>query len=207
MSELVDIIENLKAENELLNNNLSETLETIKMKDYNYQEKIIENEEKLADLNKKLQKFQNANKQLSDLIVELKLKEGFITPSFSQPIKEESQLIYTPPQIFHKMFNALDDKNKEQIINQLIQDLNENNIRDKRIHAIKILSSIDDPNIFQAFKSLIKDKDWIIKLYLIKALEKFKNPELKEVLEELQRDEDVDVREAASNLMCKFDKI
>jgi len=208
----LNIIKNLKNENLELNNKLIEALKTIESNTDDYQSKIVENEEKLADLNNRFQKIQNANKKLSDLIVELKVKKDFPTtqvfsPTPSQSFKKESQVLLIPPSFFHKMFELLESENKEQIINQLIEDLNEKNVRDKRVYAIKILSSIDDPKIFEEFKRLIKDKDWIIKLYIIKALNKFKHPEVKEVLKELQKDVDVDVREAATNLLCKFDKI
>ncbi|MFW9937177.1 MAG: HEAT repeat domain-containing protein [Candidatus Thorarchaeota archaeon] len=208
----LNIIENLKNENLELNNKLTEALQIINSNKDDYDKTLIENEEKLAELNKKYQKIQNANKKLSDLIVELKVKGDSITPqvaqsNLSQPISKESQLNYIPPSLFHKMFELLDAENKKQIINQLIEDLNENNIRDKRIYALKILSSIDGPRIFEEFKKLIKDKDWIIKLYIIKALNNFKNTEVKDILKELQKDGDVDVREAATNLLCKFEKI
>ncbi|MFX1406362.1 MAG: HEAT repeat domain-containing protein [Promethearchaeota archaeon] len=212
ISTNLNIIENLKNENLELNNNLTDAFQIINSNKDDYDKTLIENEEKLAELNKKYQKIQNANKKLSDLIVELKVKGDSITaqvaPSYSsQPISKESQLNYIPPSLFHKMFELLDTENKKQIIDQLIEDLNENNIRDKRIYALKILSSIDDPRIFEEFKKLIKDKDWIIKLYIIKALNKFKNTEVKNILKELQKDGDIDVREAATNLLCKFEKL
>ncbi|MFX0178128.1 MAG: HEAT repeat domain-containing protein [Candidatus Hodarchaeota archaeon] len=208
----IDIIENLKDENIELKKTLEETIQMIKLKDDNYLEKNAENEKKLEDLNKKLRIIQTANKKLSDLIVQLKLKDDSLikqeVPRFeSHTIKAESRPIYIPPYLFHEMFKMLDKTKKEQIIDQLIQDLNENNIRDKRVYALKILSTIDKPRIFEAFKKLIKDKDWIIKLYIIKALHNFENPEVENVLKELQKDSDVDVREAAGKLLSKFNKI
>ncbi|MFX1434776.1 MAG: HEAT repeat domain-containing protein [Promethearchaeota archaeon] len=42
-------------------------------------------------------------------------------------------------------------------------------------------------------------------MYLVKALTKFKNSEVKEVLQELYKDPDVDVREAAEKALRELD--
>jgi chromosome segregation ATPase len=208
----IEIIEKLKNDNFKLNNKLEKASLSIKQTEKDHIQELTEKEERLTDLNTKLDKIQNTNKKLSDLIVELKLKEestsrNGVPISTPIPIKNEINLVFDPPYIFHRMFNLLDDGNKKQIIDHLIEDLDQKNIRNKRIYALKILSTINEPRIFQAFKNLIDDKDWIIKLYLIKALSKFKNPEVKEVLLKLQKDTDVDVREAAGNLLSKFNKM
>ncbi|GAJ22826.1 unnamed protein product, partial [marine sediment metagenome] len=85
---------------------------------------------------------------------------------------------------------------------RLVEDLSSNN-RDLRTYAIKVLSFIKGPKVFDAFKGLVKDEDWIVKLYLIKALQNFENIEKVDMLKELQIDKDIDVREAAIEMLSK----
>ena len=48
------------------------------------------------------------------------------------------------------------------------------------------------------------DSDWIVKLYLIKALSLFDKEEVKDTLEILKKDKDPDVRESANKLLSQL---
>jgi chromosome segregation ATPase len=187
---------------DIINTNIS-IIESLKQKIEEFLEKISERDEELENLNVKFQKIENANKQLSDLIVELKVREdqGFDNV---EPIITPDQIVFEnlPPTLFFKMYKELTNDSKDVIVAQLIDDLSRSN-RDLRTYAIKVLSFIKGPKIFDAFKGLVKDNDWIVKLYLIKALQNFENIEKVDMLKELQKDDDLDVREAAVEMLSK----
>ncbi|MFX0074086.1 MAG: HEAT repeat domain-containing protein [Candidatus Hermodarchaeota archaeon] len=200
----ITIIENLKQRNLETEQKLEEkvNLEDHKLDDL--RQKILEKDKELNDLNLKLQNIETANKQLSDLIVDLKVIED----SVEDKVRVETQSKQTvyenyPPTLFFKMFSMLSDNYKELIVEQLIDDLKSNN-RDSRTYAIKILSVIKGPRIFNELKELAKDDDWIVKLYLIKALRNFHYSETADVLKILQEDGDPDVREAAIEMISKL---
>ncbi|GAH58902.1 unnamed protein product, partial [marine sediment metagenome] len=108
-----------------------------------------------------------------------------------------------PPTLFFKMYKMLSNDYKTLIVDQLIEDLKSIN-RDSRTYAIKILSAIKGPKIFDELKELVKDDDWIVKLYLIKALRNFEYSETAELLKVLKDDIDPDVREAAIEALSKL---
>ena len=155
-------------------------------------------------LNIKLQKIETANIQLSDLIVELKVLEDKIEDRVELiTIPKQTVFENYPPTLFFKMYEMLSKDYKTIIVDQLIEDLKSRN-RDFRTYAIKILSAIKGPKIFDELKGLVKDDDWIVKLYLIKALRNFEYSETAELLKVLQKDGDPDVREAAVEMLSKL---
>ncbi len=188
---------------DIINTNIS-IIESLKQKIEESLKKISERDNELENLNIKYKKFENANKQLSDLIVELKVREDQVFAN-TEPVIIPDQIVFEafPSTLFFKMYKQLTNNSKDVIVAQLIEDLSSNN-RDKRTYAIKVLSFIKGPKIFDAFKGLVKDDDWIVKLYLIKALQNFENIEKLDMLKELQRDKDVDVREAAQEMLSKL---
>jgi HEAT repeat protein len=137
------------------------------------------------------------------LIVELKVREEQVFDN-TKSIITHDQIVFEnfPPTLFFKMYKQLTDDSKDVIVAHLIEDLSNNN-RDLRTYAIKVLSFIKGQKAFNAFKGLVFDDDWIVKLYLIKALQNFENLEKLDMLKELQRDKDIDVREAATEMLSK----
>jgi chromosome segregation ATPase len=187
---------------DIINTNIS-IIESLKQKIEEYLEKISERDEELENLKVKFQKIENANKQLSDLIVELKVREDQVFDKV-EPVITPDHIVFEnfPPTLFFKMYKELTNDSKDVIVAQLVEDLSSNN-RDLRTYAIKVLSFIKGPKVFDAFKGLVKDEDWIVKLYLIKALQNFENIEKVDMLKELQIDKDIDVREAAIEMLSK----
>jgi len=206
LEELKGNLLQLEVENtelkDIINTNIS-IIESLKQKIEEFLTKISERDEELEDLNVKIKKIENANKQLSDLIVELKVREDQVFDNV-EPVITPNQIVFEnfPPTLFFKMYKQLTDDSKDLIVAQLIDDLSNNN-RDSRTYAIKVLSFIKGPKVFDAFKGLVKDQDWIVKLYLIKALQNFENIERVDMLKELQIDKDIDVREAAIEMLSK----
>lgn len=194
-------VENIELK-DIINTNIS-IIESLKQKIEEFLTKISERDEELEILNVKFQKIENANKQLSDLIVELKVHEDHVFDN-AEPVITPDQIVFEnfPPTFFFKMYKELTNDSKDMIIAQLIDDLSKSN-RDLRTYAIKVLSFIKGPKVFDAFKGLVKDNDWIVKLYLIKALQNFENIEKVDILKELQTDDDLDVREAAVEMLSK----
>jgi len=137
------------------------------------------------------------------LIVELKVREDHVFDNV-EPVITPNQIVFEnfPPSLFFKMYKELTNDSKEVIVALLIDDLGKSN-RDLRTYAIKVLSFIKGQNVFDAFKGLVFDDDWIVKLYLIKALQNFENFEKVDMLKELQKDKDIDVREAAIEMLSK----
>lgn len=200
----IAVIENLKQRNQDMENELETKAKIEDQKLDELRKKALEKEEELNSLTLKLQKIENANKQLSDLIVELKVLEDTIEDRVELvTIPKQTVFEHYPPTLFFKMYKMLSDDDKMLIVDQLIEDLKSIN-RDSRTYAIKILSAIKGPKIFEELKELVKDDDWIVKLYLIKALGNFQYSETTEILKILQGDLDPDVREAAIDMLSKL---
>ena len=136
-------------------------------------------------------------------------------PEFNdiKPELEESEKViqepdvYTIPQkipvsLFYRIYNLLNERQKNLVRDILLDDLN-SDYRDVKRDAIKILSQIKDIEIYKAFTEMVHDKDWIVRLYVIKALSKFENKheELIDLMKELSKDVDVDVRELAVKVL------
>ena len=200
----ITIIENLKQKNQERENNLEEKAKSEDQKLDDLRQKALEKDKELNVLNLKLQKIETANIQLSDLIVELKVLEDKIEDRVELiTIPKQTVFENYPPTLFFKMYEMLSKDYKTIIVDQLIEDLKSRN-RDFRTYAIKILSAIKGPKIFDELKGLVKDDDWIVKLYLIKALRNFEYSETAELLKVLQKDGDPDVREAAVEMLSKL---
>jgi len=203
----LSVIENLKRENSEYQNKIDSLLESDDDKNQDYINQLAKKNEELESLNHKLLKIEDANKKLSDLIVELKSQEEILTQKsyIKSPLRYEEEItpIQSTPNLFIKIYKLLEPQNKSLIEDLLIKRLFSKN-REERASAIKILSLIQGPKVLNAFKELICDNDWIIKLYLIRALKKFKDLEATEILKELQKDKDVDVRDAADELISKI---
>jgi chromosome segregation ATPase len=198
------IIENLKQRNFDTEKKLGGEINFVNQKISDLQEKVSEKDEELNIINLKLQKFENANIRLSDLIVDLKIKQDHKSEisEFESSIKSFSYE-GLPPNLFFRMYKLLGENDKATIVNQLIEDLS-NEIRDVRTYAIKVLSVIKGNRVFEVLKKLVNDNDWIVKLYLIKAFRNFSETESIPLLKELQQDKDIDVREAATKALSEF---
>ena len=197
----ISIIENLKQRNIDMEKKLGEEINFRTQKIDDLREKVIEKDEMLNKLTLKSQKFENANKQLSDLIVDLKVQQDDNGKGIEFESTPKSGVYeYLPPNLFFKMYRFLSEDDKFTIVNQLIDDL-DSHIRDLRTYAIKILSVIKGDRIFEVLKNIINDDDWIVKLYLIKAFRNFKKDDIIPLLKKMLEDKDTDVREAALNML------
>jgi chromosome segregation ATPase len=200
----INIIENLKQRTQDLENELEEIVKSEDQKIEALRKKTLEKDEELNNLNLKLQNFETTNEHLSDLIVELKVVEDTIENHIQfKHIPEQTIFERYPPTLFFKMYKLLSDDYKNLIVDQLISDLKSSN-RDSKTYAIKTLSEIKGEKIFNELKELVNDEDWIVKLYLIKALRNFEYSESAEILKKLREDEDPDVREAAVEMISKL---
>ncbi|MFX1496263.1 MAG: HEAT repeat domain-containing protein [Promethearchaeota archaeon] len=191
------ISDNLKFRNNELVKELNQIKNLELSRESEYRKNMTLKEEELDLINAKLEKTQNANKQLNETLIKLKeQEEKAISKNRLQLTQEKSDFQEISPNIFINMFKLLDNNSQNLIVDTLINGLNNSN-RTKKIATIKQLSMIKDNKVFTAFKNLIKDNDWIVKLYLIKALMKYDTLEVKNLLTELKKDKDVDVRETA----------
>ncbi len=201
LNENVINTDELRNHSNELENELNEIRNLEIKREAEYRKKIALKEEELEALNVKLNKIENANNQLNKLLLKLKEQEKSISLKIKTRIPAENIDSETiSPSLFMKMFNLLEEQAQNQILELLFKNLNDS-MRMRRITAIKLLSMIRSPKIFNTFKELIKDNDWIIKMYLIKALTRFNNSDVKEVLQEFYKDPDVDVREAAEKAL------
>ena len=197
----ISMIENLKQRNSDMEKKLGEEINFSTQKIDDLREKVIEKEEMLNKLTLKSQKFENANKQLSDIIVDLKVQKDDNGKTIEFESTPRSVVYeYLPPNLFFRMYRFLSEGDKLTIVNQLIDDLN-SHIRDVRTYAIKILSVIKGDRIFEVLKDIIDDDDWIVKLYLIKAFRYFKKDDIIPLLKKMLEDKDTDVREAALSML------
>ena len=201
------IIENLKEKNIVMEKKLGEEINFINQKISNVQKKISKKDEELNSVNLKLQKFENANIQLSDLIVELKVnqEQKGERMEFESSTKDYSHE-GLPPNLFFRMYNLLGENDKISLVSQLIGDLS-SGIRDIRTYAIKVLSVIKGNRVFEGLKELVNDNDWIVKLYLIKAFRNFNKDETIPLLKKMQEDKDNDVREAAVRMLSELKRL
>jgi len=202
----ISIIENLKQRNIDMEKKLGEEINFRTQKIDDLRDKVLEKDEMLNKLTLKTQKFENANKQLSDLIVDLKVQQDDKGKRIEFESTPKSVVFEAlPPNLFFKMYRFLSEDDKLTIVNQLIDDLN-SHIRDLRTYAIKILSVIRGDRVFEVLKDIINDDDWIVKLYLIKAFRNFNKHEIIPLLKKMLEDKDTDVREAALSMLSDLKK-
>ena len=200
----ISTIENLKQRNIEMEKELGTEINLGNQKISDLQDKILERDEELNKVTLTLQKIENANKQLSDLIVDLKVQEDQKGENIE--FKSSSKrIVYEdlPPNLFFKMYRLLSEDGKTLIVNQLIGDLN-SELRDFRTYAIKVLSVIKGNHVFEVLKEIVNDDDWIVKLYLIKAFRNFNEADTIPLLKTLLDDKDIDVREAAINMLSEI---
>ena len=195
------IIESVKQRNIDMEKKLGEEINFRTQKIDDLRDKVLEKDEMLNKLTLKTQKFENANKQLSDLIVDLKVQQDDKGKRIEFESTPKSVVFEDlPPNLFFKMYRFLSEDDKLIIVNQLIDDLN-SQIRDLRTYAIKILSVIRGDRVFEVLKEVINDDDWIVKLYLIKAFRNFNKDGIIPLLKKMLEDKDIDVREAALSML------
>jgi len=201
LEELNKILFELEQRNIDIEKKLGEEINFRTQKIDDLRDKVLEKDEMLNKLTLKTQKFENANKQLSDIIVDLKVQQDDSGKGIGFDSTPKS-VVYEdlPPNLFFKMYRFLSEDDKLTIVNQLIDDLN-SHVRDLRTYAIKILSVIKGNRVFEALKDIINDDDWIVKLYLIKAFRNFKKDDTTPLLKKLLEDKDIDVREAAFSML------
>lgn len=190
----------------------------------NYEEKILELKELLE---KKDSKIETLRKKLQEgetpRGVDQTLIEESVNQSESGKIqKDKTDKVITIdqkagsekvglnvkdiPQFYQKglieyMFNVMSENRKQNVIDFLIQNLDNENPQVRRF-TIKILSTVKTNKVFNALIDRISDDDWLVRYYMVKALKSF--PEfdgVKKVLEEYLNDPDVDVREAAKEAL------
>ena len=203
----ISMIENLKQRNTDMEKKLGEEINFRTQKIDDLQDKVLEKDEMLNKLTLKSQKFENANIQLSDIIVDLKVQQddngkGIEFESTPQSVVYED----LPPNLFFKMYRFLNENDKLTIVNQLIDNL-KSKIRDLRTYAIKILSVIKGDRVFEVLKDIVNDDDWIVKLYLIKAFRNFNQDDTIPLLKKMLEDKDIDVREAALSMLTDLKQI
>ena len=158
----------------------------------------------LTQLKHELLEYQKQNLVLNDMAPEFK----DIKPELEESGKHiQDPDVYTIPQkiplsLFYRIYNLLNERQKKFVRSILLEDLN-SDYREVKRDAIKILTQIKDVEIYEAFTEMIHDKDWIVRLYIIKALSKFENKheDLIDLMKELSKDADVDVRELAVKVL------
>jgi len=197
---LDEIIEQLTKENIGLKNivlklreNKNITPEDIKINDILYTE--------LEEHNKKLKE---ENERLNNSILDLK--------KISSEPKNQTKIEFQANKYVHKsyqkilfirLFNVLDKIKRDIIIESLIQDLiNTESSSDVKRYVVDILSEFkEEKKICDTLIEIVNKEDWLTKLYIIKALSNFDRNVVKNVLEELCKDMDSDVRIAARRLL------
>jgi len=167
------------------------------------QQTTEENIDEFSKLKNELVEYQKQNLVLNDMLIDLKEddedresdEEIYISEAYTIPKKIALSL-------FNRIYNLLNTQQKRIVKNILILDLASDYLEVKR-DTIKMLSQIKDIEIYNAFIDMIHDKDWIIRLYIIKALSTFENKqdELIVLMKELSTDVDVDVRELAVKVL------
>ncbi|MHA1915817.1 MAG: HEAT repeat domain-containing protein, partial [Promethearchaeota archaeon] len=216
-SQIEERIEASNSEEIEIANNKIEAL-NLELDDYNAQLQFLQREleektgisktltsksQELITLKEELSEYQNEHERLKAKLSELeKEKIDYIyNEKSSHPIAYDFPKNFQVT-LFKKMYYLIDDSKKQLVIDILIRYLNDPKLETKRI-AIKILSEIKDKKVYEAFFNLVHHKDWLIRYNLIKALSKFnfEEEEFKELLKELSRDTDVDVRELALKVL------
>ena len=200
----ITIIDSLEQKNLSLESNLQKELDQYEQKFTEFTKLISDKEQRLEQQQLEYKKVEDANKQLSDLIVELRITSESVPRTLDTEHKPKSSSIdKIPIPLFFKMYDKLEDDSKNAIVTQLIESL-QNGERDLKIYAIKILSILRDKKCLDALINLKSDSDWIIRLYLIKSLANFEPSDIETTLNFLKKDNDTDVREAAAALLSKI---
>ncbi len=126
-----------------------------------------------------------------------KLEVEILEKEFEMPKEPESQL-------YKDFLKSLNQYDIQKTIDNLAIDIESNKNYDTKKNSLYILATIKDEKINKLFSKFVRNKDWLIRFNLIKAIEKSRNLEHKEILLWLLKDKDVDVREAAKNALSKL---
>ncbi len=189
----------------------------------NYEQRILDledlvekKENQLQEVRKQLQETERIRKSSQITSQEQKNKqatavnkETILTNIIHSPPNRREDVslnVENIPQFYQKrlieyMFTVMSENNKQRVIDFLIQNLNHKSPEIRRF-SIKILSKVKTNKVFNALIDRISDRDWLVRYYLVKALETFKEFDgIKKVLKEYLNDVDVDVREAAKDAL------
>ena len=212
--ELNSLDQQLMKKNEELNRQISETDDLINIiTDL----KAKMNQDRLtyeSDIGSKIDQIKNLetrisrieNEKLNEVVLNLQEKRAKTAP----PINDQKLIKVAhnsiPNYLFLNMMDLMTENGREIVFNQLVTGLDGKN-REQRTNSIKLMGLMGDDQSFNKLKGLVHDSDWLIKLYLIKALEKFRKPEIIDLLSELKSDNDPDVRETAEKTLNKMRKI
>jgi len=205
-AEKIKLEQLLNQNNDKKNNSLTEADENVsniirELKEEN-QKLIQENRETRTRLSIKLSDEAELNKTIEELKIKnhklkTKLEVEILEKEFEMPKEPESQL-------YKDFLKSLNQYDIQKTIDNLAIDIESNKNYDTKKNSLYILATIKDEKINKLFSKFVRNKDWLIRFNLIKAIEKSRNLEHKEILLWLLKDKDVDVREAAKNALSKL---
>ncbi|MHA1987767.1 MAG: HEAT repeat domain-containing protein [Promethearchaeota archaeon] len=156
-------------------------------------------------LKEELTRYQSENEMLSNNLLELEhSKKG------QQNETDPQSVVFNFPRkfqisLFKKMYLLLNDTDRREILDTLINNLNNSNNDVKRA-VLKILCEMKDEKVYEVFFNLLHDEDWVVRYKGIKALTNFgfDNKDFKVLLKKLTKDIDVDVRELAMKVLAEM---
>ena len=193
-------------ETEDLINIISDLKDKMNLNHVTYESDLSSKINQIKNLETKLTQIENKNKNLKEQIRNFQKKETVT----NYPVKLQEVITTNnnsiPNYLFLNMMDLMTEEGREIVFNKLVKALNEDR-REQRTNSIKLMGLLADDQSFNKLKELVYDSDWVIKLYLIKALEKFRKPEIIDLLNELKSDRDVDVRETAEKTLIKMRKL
>ena len=173
-----------------------------------------ENKAYLLDINKFKNKIRTLKKTLKDNVNESNYKQ-----IYNQNVKlkkilqikknelsvNQCKSITFEKILFKKIYNLLDEEKKIFLIDFLMTGLIKTKNNDIKRYIIEILSEFkNDEKICKSLINMLDSEDWLNKLYIIRALGKFEKKFIKDTMEKLLNDTDLDVREAAKKILIKL---
>ncbi len=187
----VEMMEYLEKENMNLIKIINELRNSV-AESYNHGRLKISNKVEPIEMNGNVEEINTSEKQL---INNYRFNQGL--PYYYQNI------------LFMRIFSILKHHEKEAVLDSIIEDLNyskDSNIKRYLISLlIDMLSELKDERVYKLLIKLLQDDDWLIRLYLVKALYKIEISELnkrfKKPLKILLADNDLDVREASEEIL------
>jgi chromosome segregation ATPase len=184
----------------------------------------IELSQQLGELSKlkkeEIAKLDNTNKDLLNQIEKLRQDSINLNNVISELLIHQNQLQndifkfnYALPKFYQThlfliLFQLLEKDKKELLFQALINDLSTIKSNDSKRFIIDIISNLNDDRVYEIFKKLIFDEDWLIRLFIIKALNKLDIKKVKDhffdILNQLLNDKDSDVIESTRYLLSKL---
>ena len=166
------------------------------------QQLIQENREVKTRLSVKLSDEAELKKIIEELQIKIhklktKLEVEILEKEFDMPKEPESQL-------YKEYIQSLDQDGIQHTIDNLAKEIESNKSYDVKKNSLYILATFKDEKVNGLFSKLETNKNWLIRFHLIKAIEKSRNIEHREILMRLLKDKDIDVREAAKNALSKL---